>query len=227
MFENMFDFGYLWSTYTDPFSVGVQAIGQGGDYVIAGVILILAGVFLWAFTAFIAKITVFDVVFPRLQTMDRYKNRTIHTRLFFRTKPLFVEERISKGVFKKTDDDYYWCKFKLFPIVEWHKIAVPRNIRRKRFPWTITLYTERTNLMYDRKKDAWNLTDEKLSMETESLDYYKEAAMHNVSEIADNVLLGVKGDYGLIKDKFKLGLSVQKTPSEKDEDGEEDAAEST
>jgi len=227
MFEDAFDFSYLWATYTDPFAVGVQAIGQGGDYVIAGVILILLGVFLWAFTAFIVKITVFDVMFPRLQTMDRYKNRTIHTRLFFRTNPLFVDEKVSKDLFKKPEDKYYWCKFKLFPLVEWHKIAVPRNVRRKRFPWTVTLYTERTNLLYDKKKDAWNLTDEKLSMETESLDYYKEVAIRNVSEIADNVLLGVKGDYGLIKDKFKLGLSVQKTPSEDNDEDEEDATEST
>lgn len=216
----MFNLDILPNAYIHPFTVGAECLAEGGDYTGAGVILVLGGVFIWLFTAFIFKICVFDVVFPRLQTIDRYKNRTLHCRLFFRTEPEFIDDGSTKAIFCKPDGQYYWCKFKLFPINEWHKVLVPYDVKMRRFPWTISLYTERINLMYDKSKDAWNLTKDHTDIEPENLVRYKTLAMDNIGELADNVIMGVKGDYGLIKDKFKLGLSVQKTASDDEDDRE-------
>lgn len=219
---------YFHRVFVEPYQVAFEAIPQGGDYTTAGVVLLLVALAGHLFILFMLKLIVYNTVFPKLRTIDEYKNRTLHCRLYFKAKPsvdIFRPHNI-KSLFEERpqeeESDYYWVKFRLWPVIEFHRVRIDKQWKRRRFPWTLDIFTNAINLQWDPRIQSWELMTEPLKRYDEDIKHYKEQAMEDVREIADNVLTGVKGDYGLIKDKFKLGLAIQKVVKKVEEQEDED-----
>ena len=225
---------YFGRVFIDPYVLAIGAIQEGGEQQKAGIILLLVALAGHAVILILFKLVVYNTVFPKLRTIDEYKNRTLHCRIYVRAKPssdIFRRKKYGQLFISGEKCEYWWSKFRLFPIFDFHRIKVEDGWRHRRFPWTLDLFTNAVNIVWNSREQTWELVEKGLTRHPEDMTYYKDLAMTDVKEIADNVLTGVKGDYDLIKDKFKLGLSVQKVIKPRhikddDEDEDEDDGES-
>jgi len=213
---------YWGRVFVDPYVLSFQAIGEGGDTAKVGVLLLLVAIGGHLLILLLFKLVVWNTVFPKLRTCDEYKNRIAHCRIYVKARnapDIFRRSSYSHIFHNDEPSEFYWAKFRLFPIFDMHRVKIENSFKRRRWPWHLDIYTNASNLVWNPKIQSWQFDVEALEMIEERLGYYKEVAMTDVREIADNVLTGVKGDYDLIKDKFKLGLSVQKVVKpNKDED---------
>jgi len=215
---------YFGRAFVSPYVLSFNAIAEGGEQAKAGVLLLLITLGGHFLILLMAKIVIWNSVFPKLRTVDEYKNRTDHCRIYVKAKPapdIFRRSKYSNIFNQSEPSDFYWAKFKLFPLLDIHRIRIEKNWKRRRWPWHLDIYNNASNIIWNPKIQSWQFESKALERFNDDIDYYKNVAMTDVREIADNVLTGVKGDYDLIKDKFKLGLSVQKVikPPKDDDDG--------
>ena len=217
---------YLGRAFVDPYVLSFTAIQEGGEQAKAGILLLLVTLGGHLLILLLFKIVVWNSIFPKLRTVDEYKNRTTHCRIYLKSRhssDVFRQSKYANMFSEDIPSDYYWAKFRWFPVLDVHRIRIERVWKRRRWPWHLDIYTNASNLVWNAKLQSWQFDLLALKAHEEQIAYYKEVAMTDVKEIADNVLTGVKGDYDLIKDKFKLGLSVQKVKqAEKEEDDEDD-----
>ena len=205
--SSLIDFGYLVRVTYEPYLISYQAIMEGDN---TGWLLLGITLAMHIFILVMFKLIIYNSVFPRLRTIDHFNNRTVHCRLYVKAKPEVRRHRLTDMFSKQFDSDYYWVKFRMFPIFEFYKIRIKKGWRRRRFPWTLDIFTESININWNPSLRTWDLQKDPIGMKEEEIKYYKEEAKKNIVGISDNVLTGVKGDYSLIKNKFKLGLSVQR-----------------
>ena len=72
---------YLESVFIVPLYSAYIAFTQGGDYIAVGIILVVISLLGYAIIFFMLKLIVIDTVFPKIRTIDEFKNRVIHARL--------------------------------------------------------------------------------------------------------------------------------------------------
>jgi hypothetical protein len=201
------DFGYFDRAFLEPWRVVIVSIQAGGDHATAGIILAIILVVLWAFMFWMLKLIIWNVVFPRIRLIDQYGNRIKTARVYLRAKPASVD--IAGGL-KGTKKEYYWCKFRLFPIITFQKVCIDKEkFRTRRMPWHIDVFTDAMNLGWDNKERCFIVDEGELTNVVDEKQPYIDIAIEDVKTIGDDVIHGVRGDFGLIKRKFKLGLSVK------------------
>lgn len=210
--------GYLDKAFLEPWRVVVVSVQAGGDSANAGIILAIILCILWAFMLWMLKIIIWDVVFPRIRFIDQYGNRIKVARIYFRA-------RSSKLTVEKSKKEYYWGKFRIFPPLLFHKIMIDKDkFRTRRMPRNIDVFTSGMNLKFDSKEKCYIVDDGKLEDIFDEKKPYLEIALEDIKTVGDLVVEGVRGDFGLIKKKFKLGLSVKKLSDHNaKEEAEEDA----
>jgi hypothetical protein len=98
------------------------------------------------------------------------------------------------------------------------------KFRTRRMPRNLDVFTNGMNLKWDYTEGCYVVDDGKLDDFYDDKKLYIDTSLDDVKTIGDVVVEGVRGDFGLIKKKFKLGLSVKRLSDHlaKDED-EEDA----
>jgi len=211
----MFDIlGYLDDAFLEPWRVAIVSIQAGGDSATAGFILVGILIVLWIFMFWMIKLVVLDVVFPRIRLIDRFNNRVRTARIIARSKPPVLRQEHLLSAFGKKDDvpedKFYWVKFSLFPLIHFYRVKIDAKYRLRRMPWHLDVFTEGLNLCWNNDEQAYCIEEEGVLTIEEDKTSYVNHAMSDILLIGDKVVEGVKGDYGLIKDKFKLGLSIKK-----------------
>lgn len=207
---------YFDKAFLEPWRVVVVSIQAGGDHAVAGLILAVILFFLWAFMFWMLKLIIWNVIFPRIRLIDQYGNRVKTARIYVGAKPANVD---IAGSLKGTKKEYYWGKFKLFPILYFQRICIDKGkFRTRRMPWHIDVFTDGMNLEWDTRERCFVVADEdELACVIDDKEPYLDASLADVKTVGDLVVEGVRGDFGLIKRKFKLGLSVKRL-SDKDYD---------
>lgn len=206
----MFDFGlgYMDKAFLEPWRVVIVSIQAGGDSANAGVILAAILVVLWAIFLYLLKLVTWNVIFPKVRLIDRYGNRIKTARVYFQAHAFKVQ---ITDCLKGSRKIYYWGKFRLLPILMFHRIMIDKeHFMTRRWPWTIDVFTDGMNLKWDTKEGCYVVDDGKLEGTYDDKKPYIDQAIEDVKTIGDDVVHGVRGDFGLIKRKFKLGLSVKR-----------------
>ena len=212
----MFDvLGYLDDAFLEPWRVVIVSVQAGGDAQTAGFILLGILIVLWAFMFWMIKLVVLDVVYPRIRLIDRFNNRVRTARIMARSKPPVLKPEHIAGAFggivdAKAEDRFYWVKFSLFPLIHFYRVKIDAKYRLRRMPWHLDVFTEGLNLCWNNEEQAYCIEEGGVQTIEENKTSYVDHAMLDIQLIGDKVVEGVKGDFGLIKDKFKLGLAIKK-----------------
>lgn len=205
-------FGYLDKAFLEPWRVVIVSVQAGGDHATAGYILAAILVVLWIVFLYLVKLVTWNVVFPKVRLIDRYGNRIKTARVYVQAHALKVQITDCLKGSRKT---YYWGKFKLLPIIQFHRIMIDKEkFMIRRWPWTIDVFTDGMNLKFDVKEGCYAVDDGKLEGLYDDKKPYVDQALTDIKTVGDLVIEGVKGDFGLIKRKFKLGLSVKRLEDE-------------
>lgn len=201
-------FEYLYKAFIEPWETVIVSIQAGGDHATAGIILAIILCILWAIFLYLLKIVLWNVIFPKIRLIDQYGNRIKTARVYFHAHAL--KPNITDCL-EGTRKEYYWGKFRVFPIIQFHRIMIDKGeFRTRRFPWTIDVFTDGLNLKWDTKEGCYIVDSGQLISKHDEKAPYINQAIEDVKTIGDDVVHGVRGDFGLIKKKFKLGLSVKR-----------------
>lgn len=210
-----FGLGYFDQAFLEPWRVVIVSIQAGGDSATAGAILAIILVILWAFMFWMLKLIIWNVVFPKIRLIDQYGNRIKTARVYLRARAFKVNPDESKA----TRKDYYYGKFRLFPILMFHRICIDRSkFRTRRMPWYHDVFTDGMNLKWDKKEEGYIVDDGDLVSVFDATGPYQEHALTDIKTVGTLVVEGVKGDFELIKKKFKLGLAVKRLKEATDEE---------
>lgn len=202
-----FGIGYLYKAFVEPWQVVVVSIQAGGDSATAGAILAIILVGLWAFMFWMLKLIIWNVVFPKIRLIDQFGNRVKTARVYLRARQFHIDPDVALSANK----DYYYGKFKLFPILIFHRICIDRSrFRTRRMPWYHDVFTSGMNLRWDTHEEGYVIDDGQLSSVFDDTSPYQEHALTDIKTVGTLVVEGVKGDFELIKKKFKLGLAVKR-----------------
>jgi len=221
----MFDLSYFDKAFLEPWRVVIVSIQAGGDSATAGFILAVILSLLWAFMFWMLKLIIWNVVFPKIRLIDQYGNRVNTVRVYMQARPAHPNITDALTKHKKV---YYWGKFKLMPFLQFHRIMIDRDkFQTRRTPWHIDVFTEGMNLKWDYTLRCYVADDGELANVFDDKQPYLDDALEDIKNVGDLVVEGVKGDFGLIKRKFKLGLSVKRLSDHNAEEEDADATDTT
>lgn len=213
-------FGYFDKAFLEPWRVVIVSIQAGEGHAEAGIILAIILVVLWAFMLWMLKLIIWNVVFPKIRLIDSFGNRVKTARVYVRARPTSIDIEHS---LLKTNKEYFWGKFRLFPFLSFHKVCIDkRKFRIRRTPWHIDVFTDGMNLKWDDKERCFIVDDGDLVDVYDDKEPYLDDALKDIKTVGDLVIEGVKGDFGLIKRKFKLGLSVKRLSDKEDYEARND-----
>ena len=211
----MFGLEYFDRAFIEPWRVVDASLKAGGDSANAGIILAIILVILWGFMFWMLKLIIWNVIFPKIRLIDQFGNRIKTARVYFRARQFHIDPDSSRA----TRKDYYYGKFRLFPILMFHRICIDRSkFRTRRMPWYHDVFTDGMNLKWDKHEEGYVIDDGDLVSVFDETAPYQEHALADIKTVGTLVIEGVKGDFGLIKKKFKLGLAVKRLKEVTDEE---------
>lgn len=186
----------------------IQLIQQdeAGYAVITFILQILA----WAIFVIIFKFTVINMLFPKIRIVDELKNAICYARKIVNTEgedPRFVYIRI---------------KFKFFPVFRWHTFKIPKpeyhkkkklkngvpNVIWRRMPSSIDVITKELNIKWNELEKVYELTPDYLPRIDEDVNEYREKTRSTIHRLSGNVTEAIRGDSGLLKDKYQMGMPL-------------------
>jgi hypothetical protein len=178
--------GYFDKALLEPWRVVIVSIQAGEGHVEAGIILAIILVVLWAFMFWMLKLIIWNVVFPKIRLIDQYGNRIKTARIYLRARPSRIDIEHS---LLKTNKEYYWGKFRFFPIIQFHKICIDkRKFRTRRMPWHLDVFTDGMNLKWDDREQCFIIDDGKLTDVTDEKQPYLDAALEDIKTVGDLVV---------------------------------------
>jgi hypothetical protein len=165
----------------------------------------------WLVTYIFIKITFIDTFFPRFRIITPMKDSYWIAR----------KVKFTKG----PDLKYKYCyvKFHLFPLVQWHKIKIPKpeffhrkpvengfkGIRWRRFPASIDVFCTTANVVFDKIENCYVMGVAQDLYRHDDVGEYEKQAFEGIQKIGTQVIESVKGDWSLIKDQFHMGIVVR------------------
>ncbi len=162
---------------------------QGGQYVVAGILIaILTAV--WLMVAGLLKMVVWNVVFPEIRLADPMGNKPTVGRRYW---PIVARD--------KTE---WTMKFSLFPIFQFFTLNVEGRKTNRFPPWAININGK--DIMWDENEANWYVTDINRKVQKEDIKEYDKHVAQLLRRVATDVAQGVKGDQGLQKRKYRLGI---------------------
>lgn len=171
----------------DMYRLGFQAIMEGEYTLGLLAIAIITGV--WLFLLWVLKSTIWNTVFPEVRIVDGMKNKVTIARRYW---PI------------RGEDKDYIVKFSLFPIFQFYTLRVGKQEADRWPPWAINLRGK--DIEWNSDEEVWQIVDRHGDVVTESLKSYETHVRHLLHRVASDVAQGVKGDQGLQKRKYRLGV---------------------
>jgi len=169
---------------------------------------------------FIIKISIIDTLFPRIRIVTQ--NKDFH----------YIARKIKTA----TGDDprymYFNVKFYLRPIFSWHVLKIPKpeyyfkgipGINRKkllvkngnkgivwrRMPASQDILTNDLHINFNQDENCYELGLKAYNYRPDPAEPYSQLTFDGVQEVGTNIIESVKGDYGLIKGQFNMGIVVR------------------
>jgi len=188
--------------------ITIQLVQQGdAGYAIITLILQIIAYLIFAF---IVKVTIFNMLFPKIRIVDELKNAICYARKVKNTQgsdPRFV---------------YMKIKFKFFPVFRWHTFKVPKpefhgkrkiengvpGVIWRRMPSSLDVITKELNIDWNVRENAYQLTPEHLPRIDEDISQYREKTRSTIHRLSGNVTEAIRGDSGLLKDKYQMGMPL-------------------
>ena len=184
-----------------------------------GIMCLLLQIGAWLIFAFIVKVSIFNYMYPKIRIVDSLKNTITYARKVKMTTgndPMFVYMRV---------------KFKLFPILRWHTLKIPKpeeimkgipmltrqtiklnngvkGIKWVRMPSTLDIVTQDINLEWNDKEEVYQLTDINIDRTEDPADSYRLKTADVIKRLSQNVNESVRGDAGLLKDQYQTGIPI-------------------
>ena len=174
----------------------------------------------WFMAGIFFKVTIIDTFYPRFRVVTA--NKDVY--------------RFARKICRTTGDDpnyiYFMVKFHLRPVLRWHKMKLPRpeyvmtgipfisrtkkyidngikGITWRRMPAHIDILTNDMHLNFNDEEQCYQLGLKLEIYRPDDVTQYEELAFNEVKTIGSNVIESVKGDYGLIKDQYHMGIVIR------------------
>lgn len=169
---------------------------------------------------FVMKVTVFDMYFPKM-------------RVITPTKDFYT---IARKITQTTGGDprflYFMVKFHLRPILSWHKLKIPKpeyinkgipginrkqvllengfkGVQYRRMPASIDVLTNTLHINFNEAEQVYELGLKAYNYRPDLLEPYAQSTFDGVQSVGTNIIESVKGDYGLIKGQFNMGIVIR------------------
>lgn len=213
---------WMWATLASTISIYwelpqmlMDALTQTSEEnaVIIIALIIIMMVALYTITFLIIWLVIIDNIFPHLEIRDSLKNRIKVARILFGTREgKFCLLRNADTVHTKTPG--------LFPLWETLPVYIggPGD-NEQRFRW-FRIYTiqnkQLKNIVWNEDEHRFRAQYEPLGMDAETLEEYLKDARKELKAVSHGVTQGIKGDFGLQKEKYTL----QAVPYHLEEDEE-------
>jgi len=185
-----------------------------------GILCIVIQIIMYFMAFMLFKFTVIDTYFPKFRVVTPNKDVFKFCRKIIQTKG---------------DDKsyaYFMVKFHAWPIIRWHKIKIPKpkyvrrgipfftrktieiqngfeKVRWRRMPATLDILTEDMHLNFDPIEECYILGKKVDVYREDPVAPYEKLAYDEVQTIGQNIIESVKGDYGMIKDQFHMGIVIR------------------
>jgi hypothetical protein len=189
--------------------LSIQLIQQGDSgYAVATIILQLSAWFIFFYL--IMYRFVFNMIYPRIRVVDRLKNSINYAR-----RVMVIEGQDPRFVYMKV-------KFRLFPLLRWHTFKVPKpeyhnkkkikngveGIEWRRMPSSIDIITDETNITWNNEDKCYQLTPDNLPRIDEDINQYRQTTVSTIKRLSNNVTEAIRGDSGLLKEKYQMGMPL-------------------
>lgn len=191
------------SIYWDLPQMLIDALGNTSEEnaVIIIALLLIMILALYLVTFIIIYLVIIDNIFPYMEIRDSLKNRIKVARILYATK----DKKISR--LKKADTLHIKTPG-FFPIFETLPVYIGGDKDNDyRFRW-FRIYTiqnkELKNIVWQDNEHKFILQYEPLTIDKETLDEYLKDARKELKAVSHGVTQGIKGDYGLQKEKYTL-----------------------
>lgn len=211
-------YGHL-DFYFSAFLVTAIVLFEQGDAQL-GIMCLVIQIAAWLAFLFLLKVTVFDMYFPKI-------------RIITPTKDFYVIARkVAQG---KGDDPrfiYFMVKFHLRPIFSWHKLKIPKpeayykgipgfnrreikvktgtaGVRWRRMPASLDILTDTLHINFNEKELVYELGLKADNYRPDPVEPYSQSTFDGVQQVGTNIIESVKGDYGLIKGQFNMGIVIR------------------
>lgn len=196
--------------FTVWIATGLSVVEQGKELSVA-IFCFLFQIVVWVVTYILIKITVIDTMFPRFRIITPMKD------------VFSVCRKIKFTTGGKDNYKYCYVKFHLFPLIQWHRIGVPKpelfhkkqvecgnkGVRWRRFPASIDVFCPTTNVIFDKNDNCYYMGVEANLYREDDSKEYDDLSFEGIKKIGAQVIESVKGDWGLIKDQFHMGIVVR------------------
>lgn len=193
------------------------------DEVVIGLILLALQILGYLVFFFVIKITIIDTLFPKIRIVTQ--NKDFHV----------IARKIKKTVGEDPHFVYLNVKFYLRPIFSWHVLKIPKpeyayrgipGINRKqykvengnkgviwrRMPATQDIMTNDLHVNFNEEQNCYELGLKAYNYRPDPAEPYSQLTFDGVQEVGTNIIESVKGDYGLIKGQFNMGIVVRERP---------------
>ena len=185
-----------------------------------GVLCIIIQIIMYIMAFILFKVAVIDTYFPRFRVVTPNKD-------------VF---KFCRKIIQTTGEDkryvYFRVKFHAFPILRWHKLKIPKpkyvrrgipfinrktmeipngfeNVHWRRMPATLDIVTEDMHLNFDPVEQCYILGMKVDVYREDPVTPYEKMAYDEIQTIGQNIIESVKGDYGMIKDQFHMGIVIR------------------
>lgn len=185
-----------------------------------GALCLIIQIIMYLLALLLFKVTIIDTYFPRFRVVTPDKD-------------IF---KFARKIKQTTGDDpryaYFMVKFHLTPVLRWHKLKIPKpkyvmrgipfinrkmleikdgfkDVSWRRMPASMDIITSDMHLNYDRTEQCYILGKKLEVYRADPVKPYEELAFNGIQTIGTNVIESVKGDWGLIKDQFHMGIVIR------------------
>lgn len=214
------DFYFLAFGYT-----GVQLLQQGENGLAAYVIVVQIAA--WLAFAFFVKVTFVDTFFPKFRIVTQ--NKDFYT----------IARKIKQTEGKDPRYMYFRVKFYFRPIFSWHTLKIPkpseisqgipfinrktkhvkggfRDVKWFRMPAHWDIHTNTLHLNFNPEESCYELGLRANNFRPDPAAPYNQLAFDGVQNVGTQIIESVKGDFGLIKGQFNMGIVIRerKLPEE-------------
>jgi len=207
---------------------GVQVIMQGESIGLA-LYLFFIQFCAWLAFYFFFKVSFIDTLFPIIRIVTPEKDA------------FKVARRVN--VFYPPDADpkyiYTHVRFHKLPILRWHVLKIPKpeytgtfekkrvqngcmGVVWRRMPSSVDILTNTYDVGWNNAEMAYEIGYKHTATKDDPAEPYADVAFKSIQETGENIIESCKGDYGLIKDQFHMGIVVREKQPFKPEIKEED-----
>ena len=194
---------------------GIQLLLNGESIGLA-LYLFFIQICCWGVFYFLFKVAFIDTIFPIIRIVTPEKDAFKVCRKVNNYTPPHADPRYV----------YMHVRFHKLPILRWHVLKIPKpeytgtfnkkvvqngckGLVWRRMPASLDILTNTIDVGWNAKEEAYEIGYKHDAVKDDPAEPYEIVAFRSIQETGENIIESCKGDYGLIKDQFHMGIVVR------------------